>query len=93
MESDLFDGDKLAAGPVTVFPNDDRRRTCEEKKCEQPADLRVVLGSPPSDKGDHYWCLAEHWIQARSLFITRKIKINYAEGAIDRIMERIPSVK
>src|ERR687895_334853 len=63
--------DKPPEGPVAVFPNDDRRRTCEEKSCKRSADLHVKLGSPPTGKG-HYWCMAEHWIQARSVLITRK---------------------
>jgi hypothetical protein len=85
--------DKPSEGPVTVSPNNDRRRTCEEKSCKQSADLHVTLGSPPSGTG-HYWCAAEHWIQARSVLITRKVKIRYADGAIDRIFERLqPAAK
>jgi hypothetical protein len=80
--------DKPPEGPVTVFPNDDRRRTCEEKSCKRSADLLVKLGSPPIGKG-HYWCTAEHWIQARSVLITRKAKVRYADGAIDRIVDRL----
>jgi hypothetical protein len=80
--------DKSSDGPVTVFPNNDRRRTCEDKSCKRPADLNVKLGSPPSGKG-HYWCTEEHWIQARSVLITRKITIRYAKGAIGRIFKRL----
>jgi hypothetical protein len=93
VESDLFCSDTSPEGPVTVFPNDDRRLTCEEKKCKRHADLWVVLESQTSKKGGRYWCVAEHWIQARSLLISRKIEIRYAEGAIDRIMERFQAAK
>src|SRR5918999_3142464 len=82
--------DEAAQGPVTVYPNDDRRYKCEEKDCKRRADLNVRLGSPPRGKG-HFWCVTEHWIQARSLLLGRNVKIRYAEGAIDRILERLHS--
>src|ERR671914_1678240 len=83
-----FSNDKPPESTVTVYPNIDRRRVCEEKTCKRSADLHVKLGSPPSGKG-HYWCAAEHWIQARSVLITRNVRIRYAEGATDRIIERL----
>jgi hypothetical protein len=87
--SDIFSGDKSPEGPVTVFPNDDKRRACEEKECKRRADLRVVLENSPDEKGGHYWCVTEHWIEVRPLIIGRKLRIRYAEGAIDRIIERL----
>jgi|ERR687895_2960825 hypothetical protein len=88
-----FSNDKPPESTVTVYPNIDRRRVCEEKTCKRSADLNVKLGNPPSGKG-HYWCAAEHWIQARSVLITRKVQIRYAKGAIDRIFERLqPAAK
>lgn len=84
-----FKGDKPPEGPATVYVNDDRRRKCEETECKRIADLRVVLGSPPTGKKGHYWCVSEHWIQARSVLVQRKISIRYAEGSIDRIIDRL----
>ena len=34
-------------GPVTVYPNNDRRFNCDEKDCKRTADLNVKLGSHP----------------------------------------------
>src|SRR5918992_4297812 len=81
-------GGKRSEGPVTVYPNNDRRYSCEEQDCALMADLNVKLGSPPSGRG-HYWCVTEHWLQVHSLLIGRKVKISYAEGAMDRIVDRL----
>lgn len=84
----LFNSDKPPKGPVTVYPNNDRRRKCERKTCKRKADLHVKLGSSPKGSG-HYVCVPEHWLEARSVLINRKIRIRYAENAIDRIIERL----
>jgi hypothetical protein len=83
-----FNNDEPPEGPVTVYPNKDRRRRCEKKSCKRVADLNLKVGTPPGGK-DHYCCVPGHWLEVRSVLINRQIKICYAKGAIDRIFERV----